>query len=424
MSPEEISSSYDGWIVVRRWAASCLDLLFLAVLLVAPLAFGDRVFFIAAGVWALFLTAYYPVFEGLTGRTFGKLLCGLKVVDAAGGKPGVKRALLRTLVRLVEVNPFLLGGIPAGIAVMTSRKRQRLGDAAAGTFVLKTEDLPLLRPGSSAAAPAFGGLGEFSLPGGPAAADPSPAPPRPPGKKVLWGLPGALFTTLVSVVLVPVSFREFAEVEKRQPTPISCAKFLADPPKQGWYRVTGCELDLAGGFFQTTTSLDTTESEDASSDEASSEGTSETELEPIEEVIVPVYATREHGEQKTPLVLVTEDEGFRKIVEEMRKLHGKDQATIDQWVEENRERLLYTRDVTGNVRPAERISEAVREAMDGDETTYLADRYVVLAEGGADWDLRPFAKFLVGIAAGLITGLFWLLLVLNGAGVEKRTLSR
>lgn len=145
MSPEEISASYDSSIVVRRWGATVIDFLVLIGFLLLPnLILGDDLYTKTLPLWIALVVAYYPVLEGLTGFTLGKLVVRIKVVDAMGGLPGMKKALLRTLLRLVEVNPFLLGGIPAGIAVLVSKKRQRLGDMVAGTFVLKTSDLPRL----------------------------------------------------------------------------------------------------------------------------------------------------------------------------------------------------------------------------------------------------------------------------------------
>ena len=39
------------------------------------------------------------------------------------------------------MNPFLIGGIPAAIAVMASNNRQRLGDMAAQTYVIPKKEL-------------------------------------------------------------------------------------------------------------------------------------------------------------------------------------------------------------------------------------------------------------------------------------------
>jgi len=65
------------------------------------------------------------------GRTPGKSLMGLRVVTAEGGPITFRHALLRGLVQIVE--------IPTGAAVfvaLANRRSQRLGDLAAGTFVI------------------------------------------------------------------------------------------------------------------------------------------------------------------------------------------------------------------------------------------------------------------------------------------------
>ncbi len=79
--------------------------------------------------------------EGLTGRSLGKLLTGTVVVTEAGQVPGIPRAIVRTLARVLEANPFLLGGLPAGIVVLNSAHGQRLGDMAAKTYVVLAKDL-------------------------------------------------------------------------------------------------------------------------------------------------------------------------------------------------------------------------------------------------------------------------------------------
>jgi uncharacterized RDD family membrane protein YckC len=39
-------------------------------------------------------------------------------------------------LRIIEVNPLLLGGIPAGIVVISTSRKQRIGDLLAGTIVV------------------------------------------------------------------------------------------------------------------------------------------------------------------------------------------------------------------------------------------------------------------------------------------------
>jgi uncharacterized RDD family membrane protein YckC len=149
MSPAEISSSYDSSIVVRRWLATWIDFLLLAGFLFLPDALlGNALYQKTLLLWLALIALYYPLLEGLTGTTLGKWIAHVKVVDEQGQTPGIGKAILRTLLRLIEVNPVLAGGLPAGIVVLTSKKRQRLGDMAAQTYVLKTSDLGKLgQPG-------------------------------------------------------------------------------------------------------------------------------------------------------------------------------------------------------------------------------------------------------------------------------------
>lgn len=77
----------------------------------------------------------YPVlFEGLFGATVGKLLLGMRVANAQGENAGLGRALVRNLLRPIDVLPFMyLLGV---ILVAASDTKQRLGDRLAGTYVV------------------------------------------------------------------------------------------------------------------------------------------------------------------------------------------------------------------------------------------------------------------------------------------------
>jgi uncharacterized RDD family membrane protein YckC len=58
------------------------------------------------------------------------------VVDPSGGRCGWRRALVRTLVQVVEADPLLFGGLPAGVAILASNRSQRLSDLATDTLVI------------------------------------------------------------------------------------------------------------------------------------------------------------------------------------------------------------------------------------------------------------------------------------------------
>ena len=61
---------------------------------------------------------------------------GLVVRKLDGSRCDWKAALIRSALRLVEVNPLLLGGLPAGLVIIASERKQRIGDLLAGTLVV------------------------------------------------------------------------------------------------------------------------------------------------------------------------------------------------------------------------------------------------------------------------------------------------
>ena len=68
------------------------------------------------------------------GQTIGKKIMKLKVIKLDGYQAGFGDYLIRWLFRLVEVS---IGyGVIALIAIISSKKNQRLGDMAAGTAII------------------------------------------------------------------------------------------------------------------------------------------------------------------------------------------------------------------------------------------------------------------------------------------------
>jgi uncharacterized RDD family membrane protein YckC len=69
------------------------------------------------------------------GRTPGKLVMGLRTVRDDGGPIRFRHAMVRGLLEFVEV--FLLFGVPALFSSLASSQGKRLGDVAAGTYVVR-----------------------------------------------------------------------------------------------------------------------------------------------------------------------------------------------------------------------------------------------------------------------------------------------
>ena len=132
----------------RRVVATLIDgLIFGGVYWLLALVFGDiRTEGDAANwvsnlpAWAsvaygLFIVGYYLLLEGYLGQTVGKMATGIKVVSAATGTtPGIGAAAVRTVLRLVD---GLFSYLVAFITVLASSRRQRLGDMAARTLVVR-----------------------------------------------------------------------------------------------------------------------------------------------------------------------------------------------------------------------------------------------------------------------------------------------
>lgn len=141
VNPVEISSHYDFGIVGRRWLAAWIDgALNFGILLLADFSLGNSLYQQTLGVWLALVFAYYPIFEVLLGRTPGKMIAGIVVVNEKGSYPTIVQSITRTVFRIVEINPILFGGLIAGIVVLSSKNRQRLGDMVARTYVLTDQD--------------------------------------------------------------------------------------------------------------------------------------------------------------------------------------------------------------------------------------------------------------------------------------------
>jgi uncharacterized RDD family membrane protein YckC len=121
----------------KRVAAALIDLLVLALVAVllgtlsGAYTNGARLVTVA---WVLY---YYFALELLTGQTLGKKLMGLRVAQPDGSPPELRQIAVRTVLRLVDGLGVYLVGLITMLA--TGKRRQRLGDLAAGTIVTTAE---------------------------------------------------------------------------------------------------------------------------------------------------------------------------------------------------------------------------------------------------------------------------------------------
>jgi uncharacterized RDD family membrane protein YckC len=84
---------------------------------------------------AIIYFLYHPIVEvALRGRTPGKRMAGLVLVDRSGGTPGTAALLIRNVFRLIDSLPaFYVVGL---VSCFFTANRVRIGDMAAGTLLV------------------------------------------------------------------------------------------------------------------------------------------------------------------------------------------------------------------------------------------------------------------------------------------------
>jgi uncharacterized RDD family membrane protein YckC len=132
------------------WFAGILVLvLFLAIFLpgIASYSPASAEWAFAVVVFILFLLnwGYFTLFEAFwNGRTPGKRVARIRVIQRSGRAIGLIESMTRNLVRYIDMQPFALYAVGV-IAIFATRQHQRLGDLAAGTLVVRdrVEEAPL-----------------------------------------------------------------------------------------------------------------------------------------------------------------------------------------------------------------------------------------------------------------------------------------
>ena len=88
------------------------------------------------GTLIVSLVVYPTTVETLSdGKSLGKWAFGLRVVRDDAGPTSFQQSFVRALVGVVEI--YLTAGVPAFFSALLSSKGKRLGDYAAGTYVVR-----------------------------------------------------------------------------------------------------------------------------------------------------------------------------------------------------------------------------------------------------------------------------------------------
>jgi uncharacterized RDD family membrane protein YckC len=126
------------------WGAGMALVYFLAFLLLPALYIFNRISAqwaeaIVIFVFFLFNWGYFTLFEAFwNGRTPGKRVAKIRVIQRSGRSIGLVESMARNLVRYVDQLPFFYAvGV---ITMFVTRQHQRLGDLAAGTLVVRDRE--------------------------------------------------------------------------------------------------------------------------------------------------------------------------------------------------------------------------------------------------------------------------------------------
>jgi len=150
-TPEQVALGFEIADLGSRFLAFLLDFLVLLASLTAisllaywittRLDLSERLFGWSGFAFTLLsfvvLWGYFVYFEGFrNGRTPGKRWVGIRVVQEGGYPVTVRGAVIRNLIRLVDLQPVFTWMV-GGMAMMLHPRTQRLGDIAAGTLVVR-----------------------------------------------------------------------------------------------------------------------------------------------------------------------------------------------------------------------------------------------------------------------------------------------
>jgi uncharacterized RDD family membrane protein YckC len=197
------------------------------------------------------LFVYYTVLESIFGASVGKLAFRMRVVMLDGSRPTGVAILVRNLIRVPEA--WLLY-IPSGISCLASSHRQRLGDHAARTTVVRRRlTAGAAVAGRPAQTPPVAGPPQAPMAGGQAAAPP-PAPvagwSSPPATSAaapsLESALGALKTTALAAHGAHLNYLRFSERELAAASERDATDSYSEEYVSAWFTLSDAVASLRG----------------------------------------------------------------------------------------------------------------------------------------------------------------------------------
>jgi uncharacterized RDD family membrane protein YckC len=124
---------YQG--VPIRFVAILIDTIIIAIIAgILSIPFQSQ---LSGAVSLLIFLLYFILLEGAYGQTVGKMAVKIKVVREDGTKIDYMDAVVRNILRLIDLIPYFIPYLLGAILMWTSDMKQRLGDRVAHTVVVK-----------------------------------------------------------------------------------------------------------------------------------------------------------------------------------------------------------------------------------------------------------------------------------------------
>ena len=128
----------EEYLIGKRILASFVDSVVVGALATAPALISGVVDAAVGGLSVAVFLFYFVSLEAMYGQTVGKKLAGIVVVTEDGDAIGYPASIIRTLLRFIDILPFLY--VLGGAVILLTERQQRIGDLAASTVVVRTEE--------------------------------------------------------------------------------------------------------------------------------------------------------------------------------------------------------------------------------------------------------------------------------------------
>ncbi len=144
VTPEGVILDFERAGIASRMLARMIDTFILVVALgvlvnlAATLALASSTFALVVVLVLVFALIFlYPMAleTAWRGRTVGKYVVGLRVITIEGGPVRLRHSAIRSMMQIIDI--LITFGGAAVVSALTNAEGQRLGDIAAGTYVVR-----------------------------------------------------------------------------------------------------------------------------------------------------------------------------------------------------------------------------------------------------------------------------------------------